>query len=35
MIVAWGVGVFILGLIGGVFGNSLMARHFRKAGIAK
>lgn len=35
MIVVWGVGVFILGLIGGVFGNSLMARHFRKAGIAK
>lgn len=35
MIAAWAGGVFLLGLIGGVFGQSILARHFRKAGIAK
>ncbi|AHU89786.1 MptD family putative ECF transporter S component [Trueperella pyogenes] len=35
MVVGWGVAVFIIGLIGGVFGNSVLNRHFRKAGIAK
>ncbi|MDY3127561.1 MAG: MptD family putative ECF transporter S component [Corynebacterium sp.] len=35
MITGWGVGVFVLGLVGGVFGNAMLNRHFQKAGIAK
>lgn len=35
MIVAWGAAIFVIGLIGGLFGNALLAKHFRKAGLAK
>lgn len=35
MIVGWGGLVFLIGLIGGVFGNSILTRHFEKSGVAK
>lgn len=35
MIVGWGVCVFILGLLGGLFGESVLKRHFHKSGIAQ
>ncbi|VEG29968.1 conserved hypothetical integral membrane protein [Actinomyces howellii] len=34
MLAAWGVCVFVLGLVGGAFGNSVLQRHFAKAGLA-
>ncbi|EEJ53517.1 MptD family putative ECF transporter S component [Mobiluncus mulieris] len=34
-IFAWMGCIFLLGLIGGIFGESVLVRHFRKAGIAK
>lgn len=35
MICLWALAVFVLGLIGGLFGESVMGRHFRKSGAAK
>ncbi|AIE83123.1 MULTISPECIES: MptD family putative ECF transporter S component [Actinomycetaceae] len=35
MIAIWGVAVFVLGIIGGFFGDSVLRRHFRTSGIAR